>query len=67
MNPYSVNRGSKRRVVVLFEVDEIERLDQIGVGARMPSRSETIRTIIKEALKQEGAVETAISPRQIHD
>ncbi len=54
-----MKRGWKRpetaRVVVLLNKSEIEEIDKLGMGAGMPSRSETVRQLIAKGLEAEAA------------
>lgn len=66
MNPYQVNRASRRRVVVLFDPAEVDALDRIGVESGMTSRAETVRRLLRGAMNGKGPAGTAIPPSHDH-
>jgi hypothetical protein len=43
---------SSRRVLVVLHDEDISAVDAWAIGARMPTRSEALRTLIMRGLKQ---------------
>ena len=47
METYKANKKGTRRVVVLFDEDDVRAIDQLGISAGLTSRSETIRQLVR--------------------
>lgn len=66
---YKVNKPITKRVVALFEKEEIERIDKTGMSIGMRSRSDAIRTFVKVGIetldKEKGVTEAATSSRHV--
>lgn len=55
MSKVGWKRPQTARVVVLLNKEEIEEIDRLGMGAGMPSRSETVRQLIAKGLEAEAS------------
>ena len=55
--PDTPDKQEQVRVHVIFDADEVQAIDDYSFKARIRTRSEAIRTLIKKGLETEGSDE----------